>query len=210
VGKRVFNVSAEGKVVISNLDVVAKVGPLAAYDVTLPVTVADGVLNIGFQSVAGNAMVSGIEVEPMQVVFAVNAGGPQYLDTSGEVYDADAYFSGGTIWTTTAAIAGTVDDRLYQSERYGNFSYNIPLGNGDYEVTLKFAEITVTGVGQRVFNVLIEGKTVLGNLDLVAKVGPNVAYDVTVPVTVADGVLNITFQRLVNAPKVNAIKVSAK
>jgi hypothetical protein len=210
VGKRVFNVSAEGKVVISNLDVVAKVGPLAAYDVTLPVTVADGVLTINFKSVVGNAMVSGIKVDPRAVVFAVNVGGSEYVDAAGKMYDADAYFSSGTIWTTTAAITGTVDDRLYQSERYGDFSYNIPLESGDYEVTLKFAEITVTGVGQQIFNVLIEGTTVLSNLDLVAKVGANVAYDVIIPATVVDGVLNIAFQRVINAPKINAIKVTAK
>jgi hypothetical protein len=203
-------VTMEGKVVLSKLDVAAKVGLNAAYDVTIPVTVADGKLNIGFKAVVGKPMVCGIKVEPREVVFAVNAGGPAYVDAAGEVYEADADFSGGTIWTTTAAIAGTEDDRLYQSERYGDFSYNVPMDNGDYEVTLKFAEITVTGVGQRVFNVLIEGQTVLSNLDLVAKVGPNTAYDVVVPVTVADGVLNIAFQRVINAPKINAIKIVAK
>jgi hypothetical protein len=209
-GQRVFNVSMEGKVVLSKLDVAAKVGPLAAYDVTIPVKVADGVLTISFQSVVGNAMVSGIKIDPMEVVFAVNAGGPEYINAADEVYDADAAFSGGGTYSTTAAIAGTADDRLYQSERFGNFSYNVPVDNGEYEVTLKFAEIYWSQAGQRVFNVLIEGKTVISNLDLVAKVGPNTAYDVVVPVTVADGVLKITFQTVVDNAKVSAIKVTAK
>ena len=141
---------------------------------------------------------------------AVNAGGPQYVNTAGEVYDADADFSGGKTYTTTAAIAGTEDDRLHQSERYGNFSYNVPMANGSYEVTLKFAEIYFTAVGQRVFNVSLEGKTVISKLDLVAKVGPKAAYDVTVPATVADGVLNIAFQSVINNAKVSAIKVTTK
>ena len=56
----------------------------------------------------------------------------------------------------TAAIAGTSDDALYQSERYGNFSYNVPVANGDYVVTRKFAEIYFSSTGMRVFKVVVE------------------------------------------------------
>jgi prolyl-tRNA synthetase len=210
VAQRVFNFSLEGKMVISNLDLVAKVGPRMAFDVALPVTVTDGVLNIGFHSMVNNAKVSAIKVVPKQVIFALNSGGPEYIDAAEQRYDADSGFSGGKTNATTAAIAGTQDDTLYQSERYGNFSYNIPVENGEYEVTLKFAEIYWTKKGKRVFNVLIEGKTVISKLDLVAKVGPKTAYDVVVPVTVTDGVLNITFQSVVKNAKVSALKVTVK
>src|SRR5208337_695952 len=74
------------------------------------------------------------------ISFAVHAGGGQYTDTAGVVYQADTDYAGGTIASTTAAITGTTDPTLYQSERYGNFSYNVPLANGNYTVTLKFAE----------------------------------------------------------------------
>jgi len=144
------------------------------------------------------------------LTFAVNAGGKQYTAGDATVFAADTKFSGGSVYTTTAAIAGTTDDPLYQSERYGNFSYNIPVENGDYEVSLKFAEVYFTGVGQRVFNVLVEGKVVISKLDLVAKVGPKAAYDATVPVTVTDGTLNITFQSVVDFAKISAITVAAK
>lgn len=77
-------------------------------------------------------------------------------------------------------------------------------------MTLKFAEIYWSQVGQRVFNVSVEGKVVLSNLDLVAKVGPKAAYDVTLPVTVTDGVLTIGFQSVVNYAKVSAIRVEPK
>jgi hypothetical protein len=210
VGQRVFNVSVEGKVVVSNLDLVAKVGPKAAYDVTLPVTVTDGVLTIGFQSVVNNAKVNAIMVEPREEMFAVNAGGSQYSGVDGTVYDADTWFSGGKTDTLTAAIAGTADDRLYQSIRYGNFSYKIPVDNGDYLVTLKFADNLWSKAGQRIFNVSMEGKVVLSKLDLVAKVGPKAAYDVTLPVTVTDGVLTIDFQPVVGNAVVSGIKVTAK
>ncbi len=79
-----------------------------------------------------------------QVIVALNAGGAAYQSGEGIQYLADAssgYVSGGTAYTTTNAIANTEDDVLYQSERYGNFTYAIPLPNGFYNVVLKFAEI---------------------------------------------------------------------
>ena len=143
-------------------------------------------------------------------LFAVNAGGGQYSAGDGTRFGADAKFTGGSSYKTTSAIAGTTDDALYQSERFGNFSYNVPVENGEYDVTLKFAEIYHTSVGKRVFNVVIEGKAAISNLDLVAKVGAKAAYDMKVPVMVTDGTLNITFQSVVDNAKVNAIKVEAK
>jgi hypothetical protein len=49
---------------------------------------------------------------------------------------------------------------------------------------------------------------VLDNLDLVAQVGTNVAYDVVIPTRVTDGVLNIQFAKVVDNAKVNAIEVT--
>jgi hypothetical protein len=143
------------------------------------------------------------------VIWAVNAGGLKYTDGQGIIYRGNTQFSTGGAYTTTAAIAGTTDDPLYQSERCGDFSYAIPVTNGDYLVTLKFAEIWWTQPGQRVFNVLMEGVKVISNLDLVAKVGPNKAYDVTIPVQVTDGQLNIKFKSVVDSAKVSAIMVQA-
>jgi hypothetical protein len=144
------------------------------------------------------------------VISAINAGGPKYTDGQGLAYRGNTQFSTGYAYTTTAAIAGTTDDPLYQSERYGDFSYGIPVANGDYLVTLKFAEIYWTQPGQRVFNVLLEGVKVISKLDLVAKVGPKAAYDVTLPVHVTDGKLNIAFRSVVDYAKVSAIVVQAK
>jgi hypothetical protein len=145
-----------------------------------------------------------------EVIWTVNAGGPKYTDGQGIIYRGNTQFSTGYPYTTTALIAGTTDDRLYQSERYGDFSYAIPVANGDYLVTLKFAEIFWTQPGQRLFNVLLEGVQVINKLDLVAKVGPKAAYDVTLPVRVTDGKLNVAFRSVVDCAKVSAIMVQAK
>jgi hypothetical protein len=144
------------------------------------------------------------------VIWTINAGGPKYTDQQGIVYRGNTQSTTGRAYTTTAAIAGTTDDRLYQSERYGDFSFAIAVANGDYLVTLKFAEIYYTQPGKRVFNVLLEGVKVISNLDLVAKVGPYAAYDVVLPVHVADGKLNIAFKSVMDAAKVSAIMVQAK
>lgn len=138
----------------------------------------------------------------------MNAGGASFTAADGTSYQADTLFSGGSTHKTKAAIAGTTYDPLYQSERYGNFTYNIPVANGDYVVTLKFAELYFSAAGRRVFDVLIEGGKVVSNLDVFAQVGKNTAYDVTVSVRVTDAMLNITFRSIINYAKVNAIVIS--
>jgi hypothetical protein len=143
------------------------------------------------------------------VVWAVNAGGPKYTDPQGLIYRANTQFTTGRTGTTSAAIAGTTDDRLYQNERWGTFAYAVPVANGNYLVTLKFAEIDWTQPGQRIFNVLMEGVKVISQLDLVAKVGPNTAYNVTLPVRVTDGQLNLAFRPVVDYATVSAIVVQA-
>ena len=138
---------------------------------------------------------------------AVNVGGSQFTAADGTIYQADTLFSGGSTYKTTATIADTTDDALYQSERYGNFSYNVPVDNGNYVVTLKFAEIYFSAPGKRTFDVFIEGAKVVSNLDVFAQVGKNRAHDVTVSVGVTDGMLNITFRSLINNAKINAIVI---
>jgi hypothetical protein len=140
--------------------------------------------------------------------FAVNAGGSQYRDATGTLYQADARYSGGTAYRTNVGISGTTDDPLYRSERYGNFSYNIPVANGSYQVTLKFAELdSKVRTGRRVFDVLMEGKRIISGLDIFARAGRNKALDITVPVTVSDGYLNIQFRPQKGNAQVNAILI---
>ena len=50
-------------------------------------------------------------------------------------------------------------------------TYTIPNRSGAQTVTLYFAETYVTGAGQRLFNVSINGATVLTNFDIYASAG---------------------------------------
>jgi ABC-type transporter MlaC component len=142
------------------------------------------------------------------VAFATTSGGSGFTDAAGVTYRADAYYSGGAAATTAVAISNTSDDALYQSERWGASSYNIPLANGSYNLTLKFAETFWSAAGLRVFDVVVGGTTMVSNLDIFAKAGKNAAYDVVLPVTVTNGTLNIRFVNKVDNAKICAIKVT--
>jgi hypothetical protein len=142
-------------------------------------------------------------------LFLVHAGGSQYTDTLGQVWSADNSFTGGNTGSTTSAIQNTSDPALYQTERYGAFSYNFTVPNGNYNVLLKFAEIYWTRVGQRVFNVSINGTPVLTNFDIIVAAGaPLTALDKSFPVTVSNGTIIIQFiTGSANWPKVSAIEI---
>ena len=142
-------------------------------------------------------------------VWAMNCGGPSYPAKDGIVYRADEGANGGRTYQTSSPIEGTTDPILYQSERWGNFSYRIPLANGNYTVTLKFAEIYENEAGRRLFHVKIEGKEVLSKFDIFFRAGKNRAYDLQFPVMVADGALDIEFYSAAGDAKVNAILVSS-
>jgi hypothetical protein len=166
------------------------------------------VSSYNFPNVSGNHTIQASFAATGATSFAVNSGGPRYISRAGVTYLADIYYSGGLLGSTSFSISGTSDPTLYVTERYGNFSYNIPLANGKYDVTLKFVEFYFSRTGRRVFDVAIGGTVVISNLDVYAVAGKNVAYDVVVPAIVTNGVLNISFISKIDLAKVSAIKVS--
>lgn len=141
----------------------------------------------------------------------INCGGSQYISMTGDTFSADIYFSGGTAGLNSgiSGIANTDDDLMYKSERYGNFSYNIAIPNGNYSVALHFAEVWSGGQtpGARIFHVDIEGTRVLNNYDIYARAGGYSAIVETFGTTVSDGGLNIVFTKVVNNAKVSAIEI---
>jgi len=133
----------------------------------------------------------------MAAVVAINAGGSSYTAADGTTYGADTYFNGGSTYSVANAISSTSADTLYQSLRYGygsEFSYNIPITDGAYDVTIRFAELYYDNAGDQVFSVSIERTEVISGLDILDHAAKFEAYDVTIPsVIVDDGELNITF-----------------
>ena len=213
-GQRVFNVNINGKPALSNYDVLAQAGAAnTAVDRVFQLGVTNGQVVIQFTSVTGDPIVNGIEIVAVPTTAAsirVNAGGPAYTDALGQVWSADTGFSAGTSYSTASAISGTPTPDLYQTVHWNNaaFQYQAPVPNGNYAVALKFAETYYTSPGQRVFNVSINGQTVLTNFDALAKGGkPYAAIDKTLYVTVTGGQLIVQFTPVAGEPNVSAIQV---
>ena len=141
----------------------------------------------------------------------VNCGGGDYTASDGITYVTDRPYSAG-VWgwtggqasfvtTTTKEIVGTTDDPLYQSQRYGMDAYRFDVPRGRYKVYLRFSEIfQYISVGQRVFNVQLEGIPYITNLDLLAKGARVHPYDQELYVDVTDGRLDITFSQDPDTP----------
>jgi hypothetical protein len=148
-------------------------------------------------------------------VVRVNSGGEGFVDVAGNTWYSDYGFNIGSTSTSAAAIAGTDDDQLYQSERFDgspngeSLLYAFDLPNGHYEVKLHFAEVWsgASGEGLRVFDVNAEGNLVVDDMDIFARVGANRACTTTFPVFVSDGQLNIGFLHGVQNPKICGIEV---
>jgi trimeric autotransporter adhesin len=145
-------------------------------------------------------------------VLDINAGG-----TAAGTYTADEDFSGGSESSTTAAIntshvANPAPQAVYQTERFGDFTYTIPnlTAGASYNVNLHFAEIYWTAAGDREFNVLINGTQVLTNFDVFAAAGgENIAIVKSFPATAsASGTITIQFTTgAADLPKVSGIQI---
>ena len=103
----------------------------------------------------------------------INAGGG-----AASPFIADTDFSGGLTANNSSAIntsgvSNPAPQAVYQSNRYGNFSYAVPglTAGKTYTVRLHFAETYWTATGQRIFNVSINGQQVLSNFDIIASAG---------------------------------------
>jgi hypothetical protein len=142
-----------------------------------------------------------------------------YVDRSGNVWQGDSYFAGGGIDDSpNHVIARTSDPTLFETDRHGEFSYNIPVKPGTYELWLYFVETlcgpgTILGGGEtsRLFSVQVNGHTILDTFDVYADAGGNFVADVRVfkDITPApDGKVHIRFLRRTGDPFVNAIKLT--
>ena len=104
---------------------------------------------------------------------------------------------------------GTDADLVYQSEIFSNdLGFDVAIPNGTYDVTLHFSEITFDAEDARVFDVSVQGRSVLEDYDIVAEVGQFAADVVTVKaVEVTDNVLSISTTTDTNFSKFSGIEI---
>ncbi len=128
------------------------------------------------------AIISAIQILPgighqLRPVRIVARQSPYYSNDS-HWWSPDDYFEGGQLATYPDPVAGTDDPELYETERWGNFSYAIPVAPGKYSVIFHFAArrlnagdatasaLEGTSRAAHVFNVFCNGRVLLDHFDL--------------------------------------------
>ncbi|MFL6351061.1 MAG: malectin domain-containing carbohydrate-binding protein [Bryobacteraceae bacterium] len=181
---RVFNLLINGTVALRNFDIIADSGPSTA-DVKVFKDVGpakDGYLHLAFSKQTDTPLINAIEIVPgtphrLRPVRIVTQDS-SVTDQNGTTWYPDDYFLGGRTIARFGTINGPEDPEIFARERYGNFSYAIPVGYGRYGVTLRFAETFFGpsgpgggGLGSRVFDVYCNGTALLRNFDMFQEVG---------------------------------------
>ncbi len=219
-GQRTFNVTINGKQVVTNFDIVATAGAeykAVVEQFTVPAD-SSGRMTIQFTTVKDNAQVNGIEIlsgttppPPPPGGMQINSGGPAVAP-----FTADADFTGGATSATgtainTSGVTNAAPQAVYQSNRYGNFSYTVPglTAGASYTVRLHFAETYWTAAGSRTFNVIINGQQVLTNFDILATAGAEYKAVVEQFTAAADstGKITIQFTTVKDNAQVNGIEI---
>ncbi|WP_162343190.1 malectin domain-containing carbohydrate-binding protein [Cyclobacterium salsum] len=216
-GARLFDLKVENDLFRTNIDLVKDIGVKKANVVRIEnLEVKDGNLSLELITQRDRAKISGIalfketQTETPEDI-RINAGGDA-LYYLGEEWLSDRYYLGGkTHFDDTNPISGDRDE-LHHSERYGEFSYRIPVPKaGRYFLVFHFAEIFWEKEGERVFDVLMEnGQAKLENLDLIKLIGePNHAYMLQGgTLEVMDGALDLEFIPRVNEAKLSGLRLA--
>jgi beta-galactosidase len=142
-----------------------------------------------------------------------------FKSSSGERFGSDNFFIGGDgDWLVEKGtqgvkdrtdVCGTTSPDLFKNFRKGRFSYDIPLSDGRYEVTLGFLEPDRdTKVGDRIFDVLANGEKRLADLDVLSVAGSyRNAIRRTFSLNVSGGHLKLDFVPSVGVAVVSNIMI---
>jgi len=219
---RVFDVRLNGQPLLSQFDIVSDAGANTA-DVRVFRDIApdrDGYLHLDFNGSLGLPMINAIEIIPgvphqLRPIRMV-AQNTFFVDKSGNLWMPDAYFSSGRLASDKVAVEGTSETGLFEGERYGNFTYALPVDRGTYRMKLYFSE-KYWGVaaaqndasGKRVFDIFCNGTALSRSLDIARDAGPARAlvkvYRGLRPN--AQGKLIVSFVPQVNYASVDAVEV---
>ncbi len=160
------------------------------------------------------------QAESKKFVLRVNcAAFDPYTDKAGNEWLPDQDMKEGLTW---GAVLGNIGDHgeldmtgtdapeIYETERYSVEAYEFIVPNGKYTVRLHFAENYegITGVGQRVFSVTINAKTVLEDFDpfKVGGFGKPIVKEFK-GINVKDEKLNIGFIPNIENPEINGVEI---
>ncbi|MFN2470504.1 MAG: kelch repeat-containing protein [Gaiellaceae bacterium] len=174
---------------------------------------------------AGLLASAGMTATPGSVVHRINVGGPTLTGWTADTATAPSPYSNSSATKTYAtSTAINVTDpsvpvgtpaAVFQTERWDpvtapEMQWDLPVEAGAYEVRLYLAEIYsgAMAVGNRVFDVSVEGKLALDDYDVYAAVGGNKGVVKRILVK-SDASLDVDFGHVVQNPAVNGIEIVA-
>lgn len=169
-------------------------------------------------------------IDPLELLYRVNAGGSGLaaLDAPNQGWDGDgnggyaspyrndgSNYSGASYQLIDGSVPAYVPTGIWSQERWDtggdpNMTWSFPAPKaGTYEVHLFMMNNSgnTDQVGERVFDVLLEGNVWLDDYDLIADVGHKTGVMKSVQVMVVDGTLSIEFARGIENPIVSAIEI---
>ncbi len=181
----------------------------------------DGKIHLGLWS--SDAFLNAIEILPQEGSkpgpIRVSTLHTLYTDLAGRHWLPDRFFLGGRSYDHTYAH-NHVDPPLLSRERFGNFSYAIPVAPGfSYQVTLYMAErywgtenSGRGGIGTRVFDVSCNGTELVRDFDLLKESAGASAVALRVRHLQPDatGKLDLRFLSRKNYALLNALEVEAE
>jgi hypothetical protein len=219
-----FNVLLNGQPLLTSYDVYASTQSVNYADEVVFKDVSpdrDGFVKLWFVNVMDTPLLNALEIvpgipgklRPIRIITQPMS----FVDHKGQRWRADDYFLGGIRSRAVHRVSGTEDPELFGAERYGHFSYAIPVDTrGRYTVVLHFAELYFGpqlpgggGPGSRIFHVYCNGKTLLEDFDVYKEAGSQRVITKTFRNIrpSAQGKINLTFEPVVNNATVSGIEV---
>lgn len=182
---RLFDVLVNSEPVLKVFDIVADAGGTRTADVKVLTDISpasDGYLHLRFMSRKSKALLNAVELVPgipgrIRPIQITTSSFPVY-STDQTLWGADRYFSGGSRVSYTEHVLGSESPQIYGSERFGNFTYCIPVASGSYTIRLHFREAWFGsenggkgGAGSRIFDVHCNGLILLKDFDIFTEAG---------------------------------------
>jgi len=222
---RTFTVRINGQVVLTGFDINSDALGENIADERIFRDVSpgsDGMLHVSFATERGAPQLNALEVLPgiahKQLPIRMVMQRTPFTDHNGQFWQPDDYYMNGRLSDQRQEIAGSPDPDLFAMERYGHFTYAIPVDARDrYTLILHFVEFYFGtqasggsgGTGSRVFRVMCNGETLLDDFDVYKEAGSlhvltKTFYHLKPS---AQGKLNLTFEPIVNNATISGIEV---
>jgi hypothetical protein len=222
---RIFSIAANGNTLIDSFDILADAeGPNSAtVKVFKDVQPArDGKLHLLFRGYSnGRPVLNAIEIlpakkgriNPIRMVAQEEA----IDDSEGRLWQPDHWVTGGMRVRRPTPPVGASEPDLYLGERYGHFTYRIPVAPGVYQLTAYFSEAWFGpttegggGPGSRIFSLHCNHRPLLDSFDLFTAASGNgraLRKTFTGLKPNAQGKLVLHFQPEVNYAMINALEI---